>query len=707
MPDVQRRKRRPLLLRPTTFGPLVVLIAAFVAIGPAPASAEELVSDGGFEAGLGDWKAIDGELSLVTSSHSGDQAVQLSGAAAFDAEMFALIPVTAGKAYELSGWVSAAPQTVERAHLRIRWISADGSTGAIHDSPWAPGSGLGYEYLSTGPRPAPPGTVAARISVLVAAVVFPFSILVDDISFEGPRPDPPTPTTPTTPPTEPPKPPPATATPPVSPTLTPTAAPTASPPPAPTPTPAPLVPTAAPTPPPTPKPTPGPTPGAMVVFSQLTNGGFEDDGADGAPLGWRKIGGTVESVASPVRSGSRALALTSETTATKWAFQTVQVDGGEFYQASAFARYTDADVKAVFIRVSWYASADGGGQALSSVDSETVLNTASPAFRALTTGPVAAPTDARSARVRLMLRPASGAQASAYFDDVAFAETSPPPATPTPTATDTLPPGATAAPDTATPTPTPAAEPRLFPTLANGSFEDVREDGTPYAWRKFGGEIAATDTAHVDGDLALQFVSRTASTKWAYQVVTVEAGRVYDFAGFTATGAGAPQAFLRVSWYARADGTGPMIASEDSPSTSSATAAFQHLSTGAIEAPASAHSAKLRLMLRPASAATAVAYFDALSFGETAEALGDLGPAAPPAPTADRGLGSPPPMVRGPVAAVRQIANVTPVPAHATTNAGEGDRTLLFFLGSIAVPLLGLAVIGAIELSRRRETTGR
>ena len=702
------------MLRPTTFGPLVVLIAAFIAIGHAAASAEELVSDGGFEAGLGDWAvSIDGELSLVTSAHSGDQAVQLSGTGAFDAVMFKFVPVASLGSYELSGWISAAPQTVERAYLRIHWINADGSPGAIYDSQWAPGSGLGYEYLTTSPRVAPPGTIAARISLLATGSTLPFSVLVDDISFEGPRPHPPTPAPlptepPTMSPTSPPKPPSATTTPHVPPTPTPTAAPTSPPPLAPTLTPAaPPPPTAAPTPPPTPKPTPGPTPGVMVVFSQLTNGGFEDDGADGAPLGWRKIGGTIESVSSPVRSGSRALALTSETTATKWAYQTVQVDGGEFYQATAFARYTDADVKAVFVRVSWYASADSGGQALSSVDSETMLNSVSPAFHALTTGAVAAPADARSARVRLMLRPVSGAQARAYFDDVAFAQANPPPPTPVPTATATLPPGATADPNTATPTPTPTAEPRLFPVLTNGSFEDVREDGTPYAWRKVGGEIAATDTAHVDGDLALQFVSRTASTKWAYQVVTAEAGRAYEFAGFSAAGTGAPQAFLRVSWYTSADGTGSLIASEDSPSTSSATATFQHLSTGAIEAPADAHSAKLRLMLRPASAATAVVYFDSLSFGDTAAVPGDSRPATSPAPNADRGLGSPPPMILGGVAAVAavpQIANVTPVPAHATTKAGESDKTLLFFLGSIAVPLVGLAVIGAIELSRRRET---
>jgi hypothetical protein len=44
------------------------------------------------------------------------------------------------------------------------------------------------------------------------------------------------------------------------------------------------------------------------------------------------------------------------------------------------------------------------------------------------------------------------------------------------------------------------------------------------------------------------------------------------------------------------------------------------------------------------------------------------------------------------------------VPAAA--GAGEDDNTLILFLGSIAVPLVGMATIGAIELSRRR-TTGR
>ncbi len=300
-----------------------------------------------------------------------------------------------------------------------------------------------------------------------------------------------------------------------------------------------------------------------------------------------------------------------------------------------------------------------------------------------------------------MLRPVSGAQASAYFDDVAFDLTTPPPEPPARTATPR--PSATTSPDSATPSPSPAAEPQLFSSLTNGSFEDVREDGTPYGWRKVGGEIAATDTASVAGELAQQFVSRTSSTKWAYQAVTDEAGRVYELAGFAAIGDGDPEAFLRVSWYRSLDATGPAIATEDSPSASPATAAFQRLTTGPIEAPAGAGSAKLRLMLRPPGATTAIAYFDALSFGESTAPAEDTGSATLPAATANREVDSSPlPLVLGAVSgAIPHIANVTPAPRQAVTQATAGDNTLLWFLGSLAVPLLVLTAIGAVELSRR------
>ena len=242
MPDVPQ-ERGGLLLRPTTLGPLLVLVAAFVAIGGAPVSAEELVGDGGFGDGVGDWTTIDGELSLVPAAHSGSQAVQLSGAGAFDAEMFQLIPVADGETYEWSGWASADPQSISQGRLRVSWVGSSGSVTSLDEVTWQPWAVDAYQHFSTGPRIAPPGTTAARVSVLVAAVSFPSSVLVDDVSFEGPRPAPPTPTMS---PTETPTPPPPTA-PPATASPTPGGAPTASPSHAPTPTEAPPAPTAAPT----------------------------------------------------------------------------------------------------------------------------------------------------------------------------------------------------------------------------------------------------------------------------------------------------------------------------------------------------------------------------------------------------------------------------------------------------------------------------
>ncbi|RLC58238.1 MAG: hypothetical protein DRI30_02935, partial [Chloroflexi bacterium] len=90
--------------------------------------------------------------------------------------------------------------------------------------------------------------------------------------------------------------------------------------------------------------------------------------------------------------------------------------------------------------------------------------------------------------------------------------------------------------------------------------------------------------------------------------------------------------------------------------------------------------------------------------GETAAALGDPGSTAPTAPDADREPGDASPKVPG-EAAAPQIANVTPTPRQAETPTAGGDNRLLLFLGSIAVPFLGLTVIGAIELARRREPT--
>ena len=124
--------------------------------------------------------------------------------------------------------------------------------------------------------------------------------------------------------------------------------------------------------------------------------------------------------------GSRALQFTSSTASTKWVQQTVSVEPGGYYAASVQALKDDSHVEGVFLRISWYAAEDGEGSAIESVDSMEILTTDSPGFRMVATGAVRAPSEARSARLKLMFRPVAGDAAAVYFDDVRFAQVPPP-----------------------------------------------------------------------------------------------------------------------------------------------------------------------------------------------------------------------------------------------------------------------------------------
>ncbi|MEE8386061.1 MAG: hypothetical protein V3S01_09100, partial [Dehalococcoidia bacterium] len=272
--------------------------------------------------------------------------------------------------------------------------------------PWLIGS---EQCLSLTNADAPCAAQSARYGVWVAPD--PSAVTVSSLNFAldpGPTPVPcPTPT---------PTPPPPTSTP------TPTPAPT----PAPTPEP-----TLAPKPAPTPT-APAPTPAASTVaepthFPALVNGGFEDVREDGTPYGWRKIGGEISASAAVSAEGDLSAALLSRTESTKWLYQTVSVEGGAHYRLQAMALKNDPAARETLLRVSWYASADGSGSQLSTVDSPALAED-SPEFVALDTGPVQAPPEARSAKVRLLLRPKSATPVVVYFDNVRFEAMAAPPA---------------------------------------------------------------------------------------------------------------------------------------------------------------------------------------------------------------------------------------------------------------------------------------
>ena len=140
--------------------------------------------------------------------------------------------------------------------------------------------------------------------------------------------------------------------------------------------------------------------------------------------------------------------LFSQSSSTSWLHQAVVVEPGGWYEAGGRLR-PQAGVALARIRIAWYASADASGSQLATVDSEELLG---PRVGLVTveTGAVQAPEEARSGRLRIMLRPEGSGPATLVADDVYFVSVPPPEPTATPTPTST--PSATA-----TPTPTPSA----------------------------------------------------------------------------------------------------------------------------------------------------------------------------------------------------------------------------------------------------------
>lgn len=168
----------------------------------------------------------------------------------------------------------------------------------------------------------------------------------------------------------------------------------------------------------TPDPSVTATPVLDAIADSVRNGGFEE--GDGAPFAWERYGGSLSSATAPVRSGERAARLESDTASTKWMHQIVAVSDGAAYAFEAWIAHADPNVASAFLRVSWYTSDDGSGEAISTADSITRLDAPAAGYRYLTTGAIASPLAARTARVRIMLAPRSDARAAIYVDDASW-----------------------------------------------------------------------------------------------------------------------------------------------------------------------------------------------------------------------------------------------------------------------------------------------
>ncbi len=196
----------------------------------------------------------------------------------------------------------------------------------------------------------------------------------------------------------------------------------------------------------------------------LENGNFEDT-ALAKPLFWSKFGGELGLTSGAYR-GRSAATLSSQGGSTKWLHQVAGVSPGAWYVAQAFARI-DSGPGEVFLRLTWYADPDGGGEALDQVDSGAL---SSSGWASITTQPAQAPPQATSVRVRLMLR--ASAPAAAAFDDVSLLEVEPPAST-AGTVTAATPPARTPAAPQRSPSGRPATSASTDPSTAGLRLSEV------------------------------------------------------------------------------------------------------------------------------------------------------------------------------------------------------------------------------------------
>lgn len=169
-------------------------------------------------------------------------------------------------------------------------------------------------------------------------------------------------------------------------------------------------------------------PEKVLAENLLSNPGFEDGTSS-----WSKNGGVLEQASTPVHGGNYSASLTSTTISTKWIYQIISVTGGTSYVFSGYILKNEENVSSACLRIAWYASSDGSGSELNHVDSTEILEDNGPDFRYLTTDIVMVPDDANSARIKGVSAFNSTAEATVYFDDFSFEETTLSPITPTPT----------------------------------------------------------------------------------------------------------------------------------------------------------------------------------------------------------------------------------------------------------------------------------
>ena len=355
---------------------------------PPTAKADELLTNGGFEDGTRDWASAGGSLAVSANAYEGDaSAVFVADSGCRGIVQHELVWVQPGATYDLSAAILNDDPRVSKVSLHITWPDSSDPKDNYQEladtrPEWQP--------LSIQDVTAPPDAVWAKVVIYVETDGTGGEISIDDVSLAGPP----------------------------APTSTPTSAATLTPVPG-------ATATSAPTCTPAPSATATEVPTATEMASgYLLNGGFEEAGG-GALVGWESYGGTLQQTATHRRSGSYAAAYISDSDSTKWVYEPIRVQGDRTFLFDGYVLLDDANVSAVFLRVSWYASDDASGPAIATTDSTERLSGDDPSFRYLTTGAMLVPLETHSAKVRAMLVPVSSARATIYLDDMSLREAPP------------------------------------------------------------------------------------------------------------------------------------------------------------------------------------------------------------------------------------------------------------------------------------------
>lgn len=380
-------------------------------------------------------------------------------------------------------------------------------------------------------------------------------------------------------------------------------------------------------------------------------------------------------------AGGRAARLTSAGGASisfcsqYWADPASQTGPGAVHRASALVHLDHPEVTLARMDLR-YLDATGGptGQ-----DVAAVLADPSPISAPLEVTSSLAPEGTAYVQICFSANAPDGS--SFAVDDVRLVQvTAPAPPTPTPEPTEAPTSSPTATP--ASTTSAPSATPRATSTPAAPSFSLLNADFEDLSEHWDTSRASVTFETAIAPEFGRSMVVRASSTStvWVQQLVAVAPGFWYEASAVLAPLQDVGSGWVRIAWYASPTGSGSQMSTVEServasPPRNALAETFATVTTGPVQAPQGAHSARVRILLAPNAPGAALAV-DNVTFDVTAPPKPTATPTPTPVPTATStptptstpvapGLVAAPPPAEGGASNVE----AAPTPAVATTDA--------------------------------------